>query len=98
MSSKTDFNKCVNEHLKTINSLETLYPQINRTIKRLHNCLKTGNKILICGNGGSAADAQHLSAEFLIRLRPMFIVFTCHLNRVWNTHFTDSPYWKPKYV
>ena len=70
MSSKTDFNNCVNEHLKTINSLETLYPQINRTIKRLHNCLKTGNKILICGNGGSAADAQHLSAEFLIRLRP----------------------------
>ena len=29
---------------------------------------KNGNKILICGNGGSAADAQHLSAEFLIRL------------------------------
>ena len=27
-------------------------------------------KIFICGNGGSAADAQHLSAEFLIRLRP----------------------------
>ena len=32
--------------------------------------MKSGNKILICGNGGSAADAQHLSAEFLIRLRP----------------------------
>ena len=27
-------------------------------------------KLLICGNGGSAADAQHLSAEFLVRLRP----------------------------
>ena len=32
--------------------------------------LKKGNKIFICGNGGSAADAQHLAAEFLIRLRP----------------------------
>ena len=32
--------------------------------------MKSGNKILICGNGGSAADAQHLAAEFLIRLRP----------------------------
>ena len=31
--------------------------------------MKSGNKILIC-NGGSAADAQHLAAEFLIRLRP----------------------------
>ena len=31
---------------------------------------KQGNKILWCGNGGSAADAQHLAAEFLVRLRP----------------------------
>ncbi len=30
-----------------------------------------GGKILICGNGGSAADAQHLAAEMLVRLRPM---------------------------
>jgi len=29
-----------------------------------------GGKILLCGNGGSAADAQHLAAEMLIRLRP----------------------------
>jgi D-sedoheptulose 7-phosphate isomerase len=29
-----------------------------------------GHKILLCGNGGSAADAQHLAAELLIRLRP----------------------------
>ncbi|NGZ29210.1 MAG: D-sedoheptulose 7-phosphate isomerase [Magnetococcales bacterium] len=33
-------------------------------------CLKNGGKILMCGNGGSAADAQHLAAELLIRLRP----------------------------
>lgn len=32
--------------------------------------LQRGNKLLICGNGGSAADAQHLAAELLIRLRP----------------------------
>ena len=32
--------------------------------------MKNGNKIFTCGNGGSAADAQHLAAEFLIRLRP----------------------------
>ena len=29
-----------------------------------------GRKIMLCGNGGSAADAQHLAAEMLIRLRP----------------------------
>jgi D-sedoheptulose 7-phosphate isomerase len=32
--------------------------------------IQNGNKILLCGNGGSAADAQHLAAEMLIRLRP----------------------------
>jgi len=32
--------------------------------------LKQGNKLMLCGNGGSAADAQHLAAEMLVRLRP----------------------------
>ena len=32
--------------------------------------LKNGNSIYICGNGGSASDAEHLSTEFLVRLRP----------------------------
>jgi D-sedoheptulose 7-phosphate isomerase len=34
--------------------------------------IKDGGKLLICGNGGSAADAQHLAAELLVRLRPDF--------------------------
>jgi len=33
--------------------------------------IEQGGKILLCGNGGSAADAQHLAAEMLVRLRPM---------------------------
>src|ERR1700682_2269356 len=32
--------------------------------------LAAGGKLLLCGNGGSAADAQHLAAELLVRLRP----------------------------
>ena len=32
--------------------------------------MNLGGKLLLCGNGGSAADAQHLAAEFLVRLRP----------------------------
>ena len=44
--------------------------EINKIIKLIYQCLKKGNKILICGNGGSAADAQHLAAEFIIRLNP----------------------------
>jgi len=34
--------------------------------------IKNGNKIMLCGNGGSAADAQHLAAEMLVRLRPKY--------------------------
>ena len=43
---------------------------INKAVFLLSNALKSGNKIMICGNGGSADDAQHLSAEFLVRLKP----------------------------
>ena len=38
------------------------------------NSLLSSGKLLLCGNGGSAADAQHLAAELLVRLRP-------HINR-----------------
>ena len=33
--------------------------------------VESNGKIMLCGNGGSAADAQHLAAEMLVRLRPM---------------------------
>lgn len=35
----------------------------------IYDSLSSGGKLLLCGNGGSAADAQHLAAEYLIRLR-----------------------------
>ena len=47
---------------------------ITDVIQNIHRKLKKGGKILFCGNGGSAADAQHLAAEFIVRLRP-------HVNR-----------------
>jgi len=34
------------------------------------SAVQNGNKMMLCGNGGSAADAQHLAAEMLVRLRP----------------------------
>ena len=43
---------------------------IIEVIQNIHKKLKKGGKILFCGNGGSAADAQHLAAEFIVRLRP----------------------------
>jgi D-sedoheptulose 7-phosphate isomerase len=37
--------------------------------RQLSACVESGGKILLCGNGGSAADSQHLAAEFTSRLR-----------------------------
>jgi D-sedoheptulose 7-phosphate isomerase len=42
--------------------------EIEQAVLLLSSALDQGNKILFCGNGGSAADAQHLAAEFVIRL------------------------------
>lgn len=36
-------------------------------VETLRRCIDTGHKILICGNGGSAAQAQHLAAELVVR-------------------------------
>jgi len=38
-------------------------------VQVIADCLGTGGKIFFCGNGGSAADAQHLATELLVRLR-----------------------------
>jgi len=41
-----------------------------RAVDLIANAMIGGNKLLLCGNGGSAADCQHLAAEFVCRLRP----------------------------
>ncbi|MBI3788928.1 MAG: D-sedoheptulose 7-phosphate isomerase [Ignavibacteriales bacterium] len=43
---------------------------ITKAIDIIINALNNKKKILLCGNGGSAADAQHLATEFVIRLNP----------------------------
>ena len=42
---------------------------LERVVETVHECLRTGRKILACGNGGSATDAQHLVAELVGRFR-----------------------------
>lgn len=43
---------------------ETLHKTLQDCIAVIVQAFKNGNKVLFCGNGGSAADAQHLAAEF----------------------------------
>lgn len=53
-------------HVKEVFVNENL-AKISKVIDIVTSCLKSGNKILLFGNGGSAADAQHLAAEFVNR-------------------------------
>jgi D-sedoheptulose 7-phosphate isomerase len=43
---------------------EALLNAIQQSSELITSCFQAGNKVLFCGNGGSAADAQHLAAEF----------------------------------
>jgi D-sedoheptulose 7-phosphate isomerase len=67
---KNNFEKFLNEVSKNYQKLHFLENGVNKAIHLINKTVSKRGKILICGNGGSAADAQHLSAEFLVRLRP----------------------------
>jgi D-sedoheptulose 7-phosphate isomerase len=44
-------------------------PVIGEIVDCLVDCFRKGNKLMLCGNGGSAADSQHMVAEFVNRFR-----------------------------
>jgi len=54
--------------LKELILEEELYIVLIEMGKSIIQSIQQGGKVLVCGNGGSAADAQHIVAEFLIRL------------------------------
>ena len=58
---------CFNAHEETLLATKKLFPVIRQMAEICQDAMTTGHKILICGNGGSAADAQHIAAEFIGR-------------------------------
>lgn len=64
------FKKAISESIFLKKQLLNSTKLIAKIEKIIYETLKKKNKILICGNGGSAADAQHLAAEFIVRLKP----------------------------
>ena len=58
------------EHLKTSQAtFESIGHSVEVAAKLCLDCLKNGNKILLFGNGGSAADAQHIATELVGRYK-----------------------------
>ena len=73
MSSNPDaasiFAKALQEHLEVIRQTEAQLPVLEAIAQAMTSALRAGGKILWCGNGGSAADSQHLAAEIVGRFR-----------------------------
>ena len=67
---KSSLEESILSNIETHEALISFEKIIDQIIKLIYSTFKKNGKILICGNGGSAADAQHLVAELLVRLRP----------------------------
>jgi D-sedoheptulose 7-phosphate isomerase len=62
-----DIPQLIREHRSVIDGLEAIQSEIEQVARRMAVCLKKGGKVLWMGNGGSAADCQHLAAELVGR-------------------------------
>ena len=70
MSLETRFREAFTESIELKRQvLEAQGPQVAAAAEMLAQVFKAGGKVLIFGNGGSAADAQHLAAEFVNRFQ-----------------------------
>ena len=69
MNATENLTQAIQEHQVMFQQLGALIPQISQVAEELKACLKRGGKILLMGNGGSAADSQHIAAEIVGRYK-----------------------------
>jgi D-sedoheptulose 7-phosphate isomerase len=63
------FERAIAEHIKVIQALHLQQPHLERIASAMSCAILNGKKILWCGNGGSAAEAEHLAAELVGRFK-----------------------------
>ena len=61
------FKKNIEEHINLFNKIGSLEKLLDDASNIMVNTIKKGGKLIFCGNGGSASDSQHISAEFVGR-------------------------------
>lgn len=72
-----------NEHLEVAKTLQDLSSSVSDAVDMIYSSLAAGGQLLIAGNGGSAADAQHIAAELTGRFfleRQPFRALALHVN------------------
>lgn len=65
--SESQISKIFDESITNLSNSKILEKSINDVIEKIISCFEHGNKIIVFGNGGSAADSQHFAAEFVGR-------------------------------
>jgi len=63
------FDQAIADHLSVVRSLQKQRSLLERIAEQMTQAVLAGKKVLWCGNGGSAADSQHLAAELMGRFR-----------------------------
>ena len=63
------FYRAIDDHLRVVNELSQQRQTLETLAAKMIEAVRSGGKVLWCGNGGSAADCQHLAAEFVGRFR-----------------------------
>ncbi len=59
--------RALSEHRQALDGVEAAAPDLARAAEMIATSFAEGGRLLVCGNGGSAADAQHIAAEFVGR-------------------------------
>jgi phosphoheptose isomerase len=68
-SLMTLLQRTIEESIAMLRALDSFEEPLNRAAAIVLDCLTSGHKLLLCGNGGSASDATHLATEFLCRYK-----------------------------
>lgn len=58
-----ELNTAIAEHRAAVDRVVALEPALRRAVTLIRDAFAAGRRLFVCGNGGSAADAQHLAAE-----------------------------------
>lgn len=67
MSDLPQFRHAIAAATETLASLSSLEARMVEAADLIEQCLRSGNKLLVCGNGGSATDAAHFATELVVR-------------------------------
>lgn len=68
-SVATSYVESLNRHQALFETMEAYHQESMQLLEVCHSALQAGGKVIWFGNGGSAADAQHLAAEFVVRYK-----------------------------